>query len=164
MGTSLTLPLIVIGGGLLLPLIVFGFIAVVLASAIRSGRRPPAPLDPAAPVLLQGHLTRADGSAPEGQSAYGTAGLDQAYFYWHPSSGQPWRTPIPTITVLSATTAAGPAAAHVDLLIDGSGTWRLEVSDRPITRFMGSDTTRFAQARRGAEFRDRLLAAGARPG
>jgi hypothetical protein len=94
----------------------------------------------------------------------GRISVADGFLRWEPDAGEPWATPLASISIVRV---SGMNTFHsdpfLDITVDGSGPWRLVVSDRTINRFMGNDWKRIREARRARDFADLLVGGGARP-
>jgi hypothetical protein len=157
---------------LLLPVVVLVFavvIVMVIVKAFSSGSDQPLAQDQSSPVSLYARVYRPSrGWSPSVQfdrAASGRIAVADGYLRWEPDEGERWAAPLTAVSVLGV---AGAGTLHtdpyLDVAIEGSGPWRLVVSDRTINRFMGNDFKRFREARRAREFADLLVRGGAQPG
>lgn len=144
-----------------------GAVVLVIVMAFRSGSARPLPQDRSTPVSLYARVYRPSRS-PNVQfdrTASGRVTVADGFLRWEPDEGERWATPLDAVSVL---TVAGAGTFHadpyLDVAIEGSGPWRLVVSDRTINRFMTNDFKRFREARRAREFADLLIRGGARTG
>jgi hypothetical protein len=144
-----------------------GIVVLVIMSAFRSGSAQPLPADPSVPVSLYARVYRPSrGWSPSVQfdrTVSGRISVAGGFLRWEPDEGERWAAPLGAVSVLAV---AGAGTFHtdpyVDIEIEGSGPWRLVVSDRTINRFMTNDFKRFREARRAREFADLLVRGGAR--
>jgi len=93
---------------------------------------------------------------------YGVLMLRGTDLVWQPEVGSGWQTPVGSVSVTAVHAPLSFASPSVDVDIAGSGTWRLEVSDRPINRIARNDAKRWRQARVAVWFAHQLVARGAR--
>lgn len=151
--------------GLVFPLM---FLAIGFAffKTFASGSDVVAPSGPDQPWRLHARVFRPDQQfslrGNWGPAQYGTLTLSATHLFWEPADGERWATSVRSITVMERHGAFSFGAPSVDIWIDGSGAWRLQVSDRPINRFMQNDAKRFREARVAERLADRLLGLGAR--
>ena len=101
-------------------------------------------------------------SGAQQPACLGRVSLDSTHLYWDPETGARWAAPIAAITVLRRSTGWMLGRPYLDLVIDGSGEWRLVVSDKPVNHLWTNDIRRIRAAGRTGEFADRLVAGGAR--
>ena len=146
-----------------------GAVVLVLVLMFRSGASRPLPDARSGPVSLYARVFRPDRKWSPGvafdPSAAGRITVAEGYLRWEPEQGEPWATPLAAVSVLQVSGASTiHADPYLDIAIEGSGPWRLVVSDRTINRFMGNDFKRFREARRAREFADLLTRGGARAG
>jgi hypothetical protein len=145
-------------------------VAVVLVMyLVRSARTPDDPgLRVVTPgdLLVRAHVTRPGqdftirGNLSD--EVYGVLLLRGADLVWQPGVGPGWQTPVGDVSVLAVHAPLSVASPSVDVDIAGSGTWRLEVSDRTINRIARNDAKRRRQARVAVWFAHQLTARGAR--
>jgi hypothetical protein len=155
---------------LLVPLLVTAvgaFVVLIIARTFTSGSRDRLPTDPGRPVSLHAWVARpgqtGSMSTRFDRTVSGRLSLSGGSLLWDPDEGPRWAAPIPSITVLGVSGAGTfTADPYIDIAIDGSGPWRMVVSDRPINRIMGNDAKRFREARRARELADLLVRSGAR--
>jgi hypothetical protein len=147
----------------------FGAVVLVIVKAFSSGSDRPLPDDPSTPVSLYARVYRPSrGWSPSAQvdrTVSGRISVADGFLRWEPDEGPRWATPLSAVSVLTVS-GAGTLLAdpYLDVEIDGSGPWRLVVSDRTVNRFMTNDFKRFREARRAREFADLLVRGGARVG
>jgi len=144
-------------------------VVLILVSMFRSGSSQPLPDARSGPVSLHARVFRPDRKWSPGvafdPTASGRITVVDGYLRWEPQQGQPWATPLTAVSVLAVSGATTiHADPYLDIAIEGSGPWRLIVSDKTINRVMGNDFKRFREARRAREFADLLTRGGARAG
>jgi hypothetical protein len=148
-------------------LLFIGVVVLVIVSAFRSGSDQPLPADPSIPVSLYARVYRPTRAwSPRvafDRTASGRISVAEGFLRWEPDEGERWAAALGAVCVIGL---AGAGTLHsdpyVDVEIEGSGPWRLVVSDRAINRFVGNDFKRFREARRAREFADLLVRGGAR--
>ena len=97
----------------------------------------------------------------------GVVSLQGAALVWEPAAGPAWHAPLQAVSVLSVDPALSSGGPGLQVHVDGSGPWRLEVDDRPLHQGMNSTNKGFRRARLAAWFAHQLVARGAhdlRPG
>jgi len=148
---------------LLVPL--FFCVIVVILVMTFSTKAAPLPTDPYATVRFYARvLPSGNVLSPHANVAsanQGTLTVTPTHIQWEPRDGQPWTAAIAAITVGRTHGASSLSGQGVDVDIEGSGTWRLEVSDRPINRFMRNTSKSFREADAARKLAWLLTARGA---
>jgi hypothetical protein len=149
---------------LLVPLF-FGAIVVILVVTF-STKSAPLPADPGATVRFYARvLPRGEVLSPIANVSSANNGMltvTPTHVQWDPREGAPWAVAIPSISVGATHGASSLSGRGLDIEIEGSGAWRLDVSDRPINRFVRNTAKSFREADAARKLAGLLVARGAR--
>lgn len=143
---------------------VAAILAMVFTIIVVVQTRPPDRPEAGADGVLRfhAHMVPAGRLVTMAPQSYGEVAVTVHELIWTSVDGSTWRVPIPALAVLGHRGFLSLSAPGLMVELPGSGSILLQVSDRPINRFMRNDFKRSREAGLARQLADTLVARGAR--